>query len=332
MPDYQNGKIYKLVNDENDDIYYGSTSQPLPKRIYDHKAYYKRYLNGKTHYMTSYEIVKYSSCKIILVENFPCKSKYELEARERYYIEKYECVNKIKPANKISSYETGKIYKLVNDETDDVYYGSTIQTLQKRFTDHNGSYNKYLNVKCAYMTSYEIVKYSSCKIILVENFPCNSKEELEARERYYIEKYKCVNKVVPTRSKKEYYEDNKEKISKQRKEFYQENKEEILKQKKEYRLENEEKIKEYKKQYRSENKEKIKDQSIEYYYKNKDEIKEQRRQFRLKNKEYIQQYQLENKEKLKEYKKQYFKYQTSWGGYIYSYSCNLLRIDPYLFT
>jgi len=210
MPDYKNGKIYKIVNDENDDVYYGSTTQPLSKRLGDHKGDYKRYVNGKSHFITSFNILKYDSCKIILVETFPCNSKYELEARERYYIENYKCVNKIKPSNKISSYKTGKIYKLVNDENDDEYYGSTIQTLKERFRSHKTDYKRYLNGKDHFTTSFEILKYTSCKIILVENFPCNSRYELEVRERYYIENFKCVNKFIPTRSKKEWTEENKE--------------------------------------------------------------------------------------------------------------------------
>jgi hypothetical protein len=49
---------------------------------------------------------------------------------------------------------------------------------------------------------------------LVENYSCNSKKELETRERYYIENNECVNKNMPTRTMKEYQEENKEKIKK----------------------------------------------------------------------------------------------------------------------
>lgn len=308
MPDYQNGKIYKLVNDENDDIYVGSTTQILPKRLGDHKNKYKRHSNGKSGYVTSFNILKYPSCKIILVENFPCNSKYELEARERYYIETLKCVNKIKPAmtNTLVDYKNGKIYKIINDENEDVYYGSTIQTLKERFESHKNDYKVYLNGKYDYVTSFEIVKYSSCKIILVENFPCKSRYELEVRERYYIEKYKCVNKIVPTRTCKEWKNDNKDILKEKRKQNYQENKEKIREEAKQYRLENKEKINKYNAQYYQENKEKCKKQANEYY--------------------------AENTEKILEQKKQYGQYRMSWGGDMKCYNCNLLRIDPYLFT
>ena len=83
MPNYKNGMIYKLVNDVNDDIYIGSTTQTLPKRLGNHKAKYKCYLNEKCDFITSFNIIKYQSCKIILIEEFPCKSKIELEKREK---------------------------------------------------------------------------------------------------------------------------------------------------------------------------------------------------------------------------------------------------------
>ncbi len=43
MPNYNNGKIYKLWSPEGDDIYIGSTTQPLTARKSSHK---KRFLNG----------------------------------------------------------------------------------------------------------------------------------------------------------------------------------------------------------------------------------------------------------------------------------------------
>ena len=38
MVNYKNGKIYKLVNDELNLTYYGSTCNELRKRLCDHKS------------------------------------------------------------------------------------------------------------------------------------------------------------------------------------------------------------------------------------------------------------------------------------------------------
>ena len=77
------------------------------------------------------------------------------------------------------------------------------------------------------------------KIILIQNYPCESKKELEAEEAKYIRNHKCVNRIIPGRCKQEYCEDNKEKL-------------------KEYRETNKERKQEYDKTYRKENYEAIK--------------------------------------------------------------------------
>ena len=45
MVNYQNGKIYKIIDYTNDNIYIGSTCEKLCRRIQKHKASYKCYLN-----------------------------------------------------------------------------------------------------------------------------------------------------------------------------------------------------------------------------------------------------------------------------------------------
>lgn len=100
MKDYSQGKIYKLQG--NGLTYYGSTCEPTlaRRRKTKHKSNYKRYLNGTYHYVTSFKCFEKNSCNptIILVENYPCNNSDELLfARERYYIENKECVNKTIP-------------------------------------------------------------------------------------------------------------------------------------------------------------------------------------------------------------------------------------------
>ncbi len=126
-------------------------------------------------------------------------------------------------------YKKGKIYKLICSETQQVYIGSTIQPLYKRLHGHKKKCNKTKSKT-----------FIEPKIYLVEDFPCERKEQLLARERHHIENTDCVNIEIP-RSKKEssqvsfeknkhkyregyrqraakYYEDNKEEIKKKWKE------------------------------------------------------------------------------------------------------------------
>ena len=135
------------------------------------------------------------------------------------------------------NYEEGKIYKLVNNTSTDCYYGSTCDHLHKRKHGHKTDYKKFLAGTRHFITSFKILEplVDDCDIVLVEAFPCSNKQELHARERWWIENNECVNKVIPTRTTKEYREDNKDKINQQNKEYRDANKDKIRQQQKEYR-------------------------------------------------------------------------------------------------
>ena len=146
------------------------------------------------------------------------------------------------------NYQNGKIYTIRSYQTDDVYYGSTTQPLSKRLSMHKRHYKLWQDNKKNYLTSFEIVKYNDCYIELVENYPCNSKAELEKFEGQCIRNNECINKNIPGRSKKQYREDNKDKMDIWYKQYREDNKEKISKQKKQYQEDNKEKIKQHKSQ------------------------------------------------------------------------------------
>jgi hypothetical protein len=108
MPiDYSKGKIYKIVDNTTDNIYVGSTCQDtLAMRLAGHVRTYKSYLAGVTNrYVSSIEIIKNNNYNIVLLENYPCNNKDELLARERYYIELLNSINKIKVPKYIDTEE-----------------------------------------------------------------------------------------------------------------------------------------------------------------------------------------------------------------------------------
>ena len=58
MVNYKNGKIYKIIDLTNDNFYIGSTTKKyLSQRLEKHRTNYKCYLEGKTNYVSSYEIL-----------------------------------------------------------------------------------------------------------------------------------------------------------------------------------------------------------------------------------------------------------------------------------
>lgn len=178
----------------------------------------------------------------------------------------------------INKYHNGRIYKIVSHQTSDVYIGSTCRSLKERLREHRKHYKGYLNGKYHYVTSYEILKYDDHDIILLEYFKCLNKEELHARERYYIESMTCVNKIVPGRTIQQWREDNKDVIADKSKQYRNDNKEDLVKYMKQWRNDNKEIIAEKSKQYRNDNKEYMEKYMKQYYDDNKKEIAQRKKQ------------------------------------------------------
>ena len=105
MPDYKNGKIYCIRSYQTDDVYIGSTTQKLCRRMTDHRKKYKGWVKGKRQYTTSYEIIKLCNAYIELLELFPCGCKDELHKKECEYIRNMKCVNKCIPGRTQKEYK-----------------------------------------------------------------------------------------------------------------------------------------------------------------------------------------------------------------------------------
>jgi len=96
-------------------------------------------------------------------------------------------------------YKKGRIYKIVCNETNEVYYGSTCNLLCYRKSHHKNATKQ----RCV---SKSIIERGNWDMVLVEYFPCNTKEELLMRERFYIDNNECINKQRPIISKEEHKE------------------------------------------------------------------------------------------------------------------------------
>ena len=95
----------------------------------------------------------------------------------------------------MNEYQEGKIYKIVSDVSDEVYYGSTCKTLTERLKKHVGNFNCFIkNHPTDYKDILRSKKRSSnadrltmsfvvidsglenVRIELVENYPCDNKK------------------------------------------------------------------------------------------------------------------------------------------------------------
>lgn len=146
MPNYLDGKIYKLVTPHTDNIYIGSTTKKLLcQRKAKHKSDYVRWKQGKAGNVSSFELYELGAddVNIVLIESFPCNNKDELCARERHHLENsLNCVNKTIPyrekgetnklqyeKNKTKILEQSKIYQQNNQEK--------IRERRKKYRDNN---------------------------------------------------------------------------------------------------------------------------------------------------------------------------------------------------
>ena len=111
------------------------------------------------------------------------------------------------------NYNESKIYKIepvCDHDAGDIYIGSTTKTyLSDRMCDHRADYKRNKERKRGPNSSVLFDKYGveNCKIHLIMLYPCNTKDELLAKEGEYIRTLNCVHKVIPGRKKKEYDKD-----------------------------------------------------------------------------------------------------------------------------
>jgi hypothetical protein len=110
------------------------------------------------------------------------------------------------------NYQKSKIYKLYSPSQNIIYYGSTCETLAQRLAKHKYSYKAYNNDNTKhYLTSFLVLECEDYKIELVEEYPCNNRQQLEKKEGEYIKANECVNKIIVGRTDKEYNIDNADK-------------------------------------------------------------------------------------------------------------------------
>lgn len=117
MRDFSRAKIYKITGGGL--TYYGSTTEKyLSQRMAGHRQDKQR---AKIN-CSSFQILDYPDCQISLVESWPCANVNELRARERFWIENNECVNKCIP-------------------------GRTKQEWREQNKEHIAEYNRYYRAR-----------------------------------------------------------------------------------------------------------------------------------------------------------------------------------------
>jgi len=156
------------------------------------------------------------------------------------------------------NYENGKIYRIVCNKTGKQYIGGTTTSLSARLSQHKKLFST--NKTCL---SREVIEGGDYAIYLIEDCPCDRKEQLLSRERYFIETTDCVNKKIPLRNKHEWYMDNRD---------------EAIRKQLLWNMQNPEKTKIYKQTYRVKNRP-VKNENIKLEVMNASNLDEEYRNF-----------------------------------------------------
>jgi group I intron endonuclease len=85
------GKIYRIVCNITGEVYIGSTDRlDLDRRLAEHVSHSDREVISK-------QIIERGNYHIELIEEVICKTKEDLLWRERYWMEKTDCINVRRP-------------------------------------------------------------------------------------------------------------------------------------------------------------------------------------------------------------------------------------------
>ena len=201
------------------------------------------------------------------------------------------------------SYENMVIYKICckDLEIKECYVGQTTNLVKRRW-QHKSNCNNEKDVRYNFKV-YQFIRanggWDNWSVIEVDKCNCLNYEEALKIERKYIQDLNAtLNKVIPSRTDKEYYNDNKEIIAEKQKEYYENNKQILAEKKKEYYYDNIEKKKEYReknkeiiaekyKQWRQTYNEIIAEKQKEYYENNKQILAKKKKEYRENNKELL---------------------------------------------
>lgn len=90
MPNYQNSKVYILLNSSNNIAYIGSTVCELSKRMGEHRSNVTQPEKMNRPLYVAMREIGVPKFWISLLEEYPCENKVQLHKREGWHIQKHE--------------------------------------------------------------------------------------------------------------------------------------------------------------------------------------------------------------------------------------------------
>ena len=96
-----------------------------------------------------------------------------------------------------------KIYKITNDYNDDVYIGSTCDTLGRRFSKHKSDSKQEKHIHKPLYRLINDIGFDRFRIQLIDNYLCEDKYMLKQKEGEYIRQLGTLNKNIAGRTLRE---------------------------------------------------------------------------------------------------------------------------------
>jgi hypothetical protein len=94
-----------------------------------------------------------------------------------------------------STYADGRIFKLIDNTTGNVFINGTIRDLCQRIANYKSKYTSYLkNPNSKYLIEFEILKNNNYSIELIKMTPSKNKDELNKEIYKAISENECINK------------------------------------------------------------------------------------------------------------------------------------------
>ena len=107
-----------------------------------------------------------------------------------------------------TKFATGKIYKLANTIDDKIYIGSTCKELKERLWGHRGLAKQ--RVKRKVYAHCNAIGWDNIAIELIEQWPCETKEQLTIRERHWCLQLKPMLNSILIKTDAELHETYKQ--------------------------------------------------------------------------------------------------------------------------
>ena len=190
MPvNYQEGKIYKIYNTSNDDIYIGSTTQKLCERMRNHRNAHK----SKHHFnLPIYKAFREHGVEnffIELIEKCPCNDKDEIMKTEGSYIRTLESSLSARIAGRTKKELLEDKRDILSQKSKDYRENNREKLLQR----HRDYYQQNREVRTEYSAKY--------------------KNERKEERHEYNKQYRESHKEQIFKTRQQYREANKERIA-----------------------------------------------------------------------------------------------------------------------